>query len=68
MRDETRTQDWFLWDPRCGEWIVQCIACQQFGRKPEAPLCVLKFRFEEMFPLLEIDELGVCQHCRTATR
>ncbi len=66
MRDETRTQDWFLRDPRCRKWIVQCAACGLFGRKPETSASVPKYRFEEMFPVLELDEVGVCQHCREA--
>lgn len=67
MRDETRTQDWFLRDPRCRKWIVQCAACGLFGRKLEAPVSLPKYRFEEMFPIMELDEVGVCQHCRVAT-
>jgi hypothetical protein len=54
MRTETRTQEWFLNDPRCRKWIVQCSACQQYGRKPEAPSSIPKFRFEEMFPLMPL--------------
>ncbi len=68
MRDETRTQDWFLRDPRCRKWVVQCATCRMFGRKPDAPTSVPKYRFEEMFPVLELDEAGACQHCRAAMR
>jgi hypothetical protein len=64
MRDVTRTQDWFLRDPRCRRWIVQCAACRLFGRKPEAPAGMPKYRFEEMFPVMDLDERGICQHCR----
>ncbi len=68
MRDETRTQAWFLRDPRCRKWILQCSACRLFGSNPAAPASVPKYRFEEVFPIMELDELGVCQHCRVARR
>ena len=63
MRNETRTQDWFLRDPRTRKWVVQCSACRLLGRRPDTPE-VPKFRFEVMFPVLELDPVGVCQHCR----
>ncbi len=65
MRDETRTQEWFLRDPRCRKWIVQCAACRMFGRKPDAP-SVRKHRFEEMFPAMELDGTGICKPCHAA--
>ena len=37
VRSETRTQEWFLRDPRCRKWIVQCSACRMYGRNPDAP-------------------------------
>ena len=67
MKTETRTLDWFLRDPRCRKWIQQCSACQQYGRKPETPETVPKFRFEEMFPIMDLDNEGLCQACRDAT-
>lgn len=67
MRSETRTQDWFLRDPRTRRWVVQCSVCRMLGRKPETPP-VPKVRFEEMFPVLELDEVGICQHCRAFLR
>jgi hypothetical protein len=64
MRSETRTLEWFLKDPRCRKWIVQCSACHLFGRKSDTPSSIPKFRFEEMFPIMELDENGRCSYCR----
>ena len=66
MRTETRTLDWFLADPRCRKWIVQCSACGQYGRKPESPNTVSKYRFEEVFAMMQLDDLLVCEACRAA--
>jgi hypothetical protein len=63
-RDITRTHDWFLADTRCQKWIIQCVACQQFGRKPETPQTIPKYRFDEMFPVIHLDDSGICQECR----
>ena len=63
MRTETRTQEWFLADPRTRKWITQCLACQQYGRKASSPTSIPKVRFEEMFPVQELNELGVCERC-----
>ena len=64
MRSETRTQEWFLQDPRTRKWIVQCIACGQFGRRPDSPATIPKVNFEVMFPIMHLDEAGVCESCR----
>jgi len=66
MRTETRTLEWFLCDPRCKKWIVQCSRCQTYGRKPGTPSTIPKFRFEEMFPIMELDEHGRCSECHEA--
>lgn len=66
MRTETRTLEWFLADPHCRKWIVQCCACGHYGRKPETPGTVPKIRFEEMFPVMQLDDLQVCEVCRAA--
>lgn len=66
MRTETRTLAWFLADSRCRKWIVQCSACGQYGRKPETPNTIPKFRFEEMFPLMTLDDSLICEVCRDA--
>ncbi len=66
MRTETRTLDWFLADPRCRKWIVQCSACGQYGRKPESLNTVPKYRFEEVFEMMQLDDLLVCEACRAA--
>ena len=63
MRTETRTLEWFLADPRCRKWIVQCNACRMYGRKPETPASVPKYRFEEMFPFMPLDGHGRCPAC-----
>jgi hypothetical protein len=62
MRTETRTLDWFLRDKRCQKWIVQCVACLAYGRKPETP-GIGKYRFEEMFPIMKLDQDGKCEQC-----
>ena len=62
MRTETRTLDWFLRDKRCQKWIVRCVACLAYGRKQESP--GTKFRFKEMFPIMELDENGKCEQCQ----
>ena len=64
MKTETRTLDWFLRDKRCQKWIVQCSACLAYGRKPETPDDVPKFRIEEMFPIMELDADGRCEQCQ----
>ena len=66
MRTETRTLDWFLADPRCRKWIVQCSACGQYGRNPESLNTGPKYRFEEMFAMMQLDDLLVCEACRAA--
>ena len=66
MRSVTRTYEWFLNDPRCRKWIVQCSGCERYGRKPETPATIPKFRFEEMFPILTLDEQGKCSECQGA--
>jgi hypothetical protein len=66
MRTETRTLDWFLADPRCRKRIVQCSACGQYGRKPESLNTVPKYRFEEVFAMMQLDDLLVCEACRAA--
>lgn len=63
MRTETRTLEWFLADPRTRKWITQCLACQQLGRKSATPDSIPKFRFEEMFPIQDLDEAGLCERC-----
>jgi len=63
MRTVIRTQDWFLTDPRTRKWITQCVACQQYGRKADAPTSIPKVNFEEMFPVQELNELGLCERC-----
>lgn len=67
MRSETRTLEWFLNDPRCRKWIIQCSSCGAYGRKHGAPPTVPKYRFEEMFPVMNLDEeSGQCEQCREA--
>ena len=67
MRSETRTLEWFLDDPRTRRWIVQCSGCAAYGRKPNTPTTIPKFRFEEMFPVMVLDEeRGRCEQCREA--
>jgi hypothetical protein len=63
MRSETKTQDWFLRDPRTKKWIRQCFVCGQYGRAPDTPLDLPKLNFENMFPIIELDERGLCQFC-----
>ena len=63
VRTETRTLDWFLRDKRCQKWIVQCAACLAYGRKPETPASIPKYRFEEMFPIMVLDKEGLCEQC-----
>lgn len=52
MRSVTRTLEWFLRDPRCRKWIVQCSGCRGYGRKRDTPGTIPKYRFEEMFPIM----------------
>jgi hypothetical protein len=66
MRTETRTLVWHLRDKRCQKWIVQCVACRAYGRKPETPIHIGKARFEEMFPVMKLDEGGLCEQCHQA--
>jgi rRNA maturation endonuclease Nob1 len=63
MRTETKTQEWFLRDPRTRKWIRQCLACGQYGRDPNSPQSIPKVNFEKMFPVMELDEVGMCQDC-----
>ena len=60
----TRTLDWFLRDKRCQKWIVQCSSCLAYGRRPETPITIPKFRFEEMFPIMELNADGKCEQCQ----
>jgi hypothetical protein len=63
MRTETKTQEWFLQDPRTRKWIRQCLACGQYGRDPATPENIPKRNFEIMFPIIELNELGLCGYC-----
>ncbi len=63
MRTEVKTQDWFLRDPHTRRWIRQCAACGQYGRDPDSPTSIQKVNFEVMFPVMELDERHLCQHC-----
>lgn len=63
MRTETKTQEWFLKDPRTKKWIRQCAACGQYGRDPKTPENVPKANFENMFPVMNLDDRGLCQFC-----
>ena len=65
-RRDLYNREWFLNDPRLTKWIVQCIHCQQYGRRPETPSTVLNVKFEENVPLMSFDENGVCDVCRAA--
>ena len=56
--------DWFLRDKRCQKWVVQCLLCRTYGRKPETPITIPKYRFEEMFPIMELDGDGRCEQCQ----
>ncbi|OGV64702.1 MAG: hypothetical protein A2283_15890 [Lentisphaerae bacterium RIFOXYA12_FULL_48_11] len=60
---ETKNRQWYLEDPRCRKWIVQCSVCQIIGIKPETPN-VPKLGFENTFPILELDRLGRCEDCQ----
>ncbi len=63
MKTETKTQEWFLRDPRTRKWIRQCAACGQYGRDPGTPDDIPKINFEDMFPVMELDVRGLCQIC-----
>lgn len=39
------------------------MACLAYGRKPETPISIPKYRFEEMFPIMELDDDGRCEQC-----
>ena len=62
-RKDLYNKNWFLKDPRCKKWIVQCAACQEYGRKPETPLSIPKYKFEENFPTMKLDENRFCEIC-----
>jgi hypothetical protein len=64
MRTETRTLDWFLRDPRCRKWIVQCARCLSYGRKRGLPATFPKYNFEVMFPEMILDSEGRCEQCQ----
>jgi hypothetical protein len=38
----------------------------QYGRKPESLNTVPKYRFEEVFAMMQLDDLLVCEACRAA--
>lgn len=63
MKTRSRTQEWFLRDPRTRKWIRQCVACGQYGRDPDTPEDVPKYYFEKMFPIIELDDRGFCKIC-----
>jgi hypothetical protein len=63
MRTETHTKEWYLADPRTRKWIVQCVACHAYGRKPNTPSTIPKFNFEQNFPVMDLDERGMCSEC-----
>ncbi len=63
MRSETRTQEWFLKDPRTRKWIRQCAACGQYGKDPDSPQDIPKVNFGSMFPDMVLDDRGFCQFC-----
>lgn len=63
MRSETKSQEWFLRDPLTKKWIRQCAACHTYGRDPITPEHIPKKNFENMFPIIHINELGICSVC-----
>ena len=63
MRSEIKTREWFLRDPRCMKWIIQCSTCLQYGRKSDTPDTIPKRNFEVMFPIMVLDEKCRCEQC-----
>jgi hypothetical protein len=63
MKHQLRSQDWYLSDPRLKKWIVRCVACEAYGRKPNYPRTIPKANFEANFPEMELDEHGMCPAC-----
>ena len=63
MRTETKTQEWFLRDPRTKKWIRQCGACGLYGRDPDTPESIPKVNFESVFPVIYLNALGICSVC-----
>jgi hypothetical protein len=66
-RHDLHNKDWFLRDPRTRKWVVQCVQCQEYGRNPDTPE-VAKLNFEENFPKMRRDEMGLCEVCRSLNR
>jgi hypothetical protein len=66
MRSETRTQEWFLNDPRTRKWIVQCAGCGLYGRRGDTPSTIPKVNFETMFPIMNLNDEGICENCGQA--
>lgn len=62
-RKDLHSKDWFLNDPRTRKWIVQCCNCQSYGRHPDTPSDIPKAKFEKNFPVMHLDENGLCEIC-----
>ena len=67
-RKDLHNRDWYLNDTRTRKWIVQCLACQQYGRKVNTPKEIPKVNFEENFPIMVLNANGICETCMNAKK
>ena len=37
MKNEDKDAEWYLQEPRIRKWMVQCIACNRWGYRHDAP-------------------------------
>jgi len=67
MKNEDKDAEWYLQDPRIRKWMVQCVACNRWGYRHDAPP---KFhgraQLEEHIGEIKLDERGICVQCREA--
>jgi hypothetical protein len=67
MKKEDKDAEWYLQEPRIRKWMVQCIACNRWGYRHDAPP---KFhgrsQLEQHIGETKLDEHGICDQCREA--
>jgi hypothetical protein len=67
MKNEDKDAEWYLQEPRIRKWMVQCIACNRWGYRHDAPP---KFhgraQLEKHIGEMKLDERGICDQCRDA--
>ena len=67
MKNEEHDAVWYLREPRTRKWMVQCVACNRWGYRPDAPPKFFgRAPLEKHIGEMKLDERGICEQCREA--